>query len=277
MWAAVARAPTGRVSPRRSAPFPRRARPSRPGRFLQRIGIVRTTSTQRGFTFIELVITVAVIAILSWLAVSNLWRLKPRADLAGATGELAALLHQARQTALGDGKPVAVLFYPSYAQKIDGHTSTGYVIVYEDTCPSGFFSVTPCGGLGFSTYDPAKLAGTGMDGNSAVLDTLTLPMNIVFASAAEMANAPALPKPFDRVPVDVACSFCGTTAGAVQFDARGQVTFYKLDGTSQTGPLTDLGGYSVSLGFNPTTAPIPGHRTILILSGSGAVQTIVGG
>ena len=231
------------------------------------------SSKSRGFTLIELMIVVAVIVILSALAVANLWRLKPRADLAGATAELAALLHQARQTALQDGKPVAVIFYPGFSQNVGGYVSTGYVVMYEDACYD-FFTKSPACGVAFTDYaDPSKLK-TG--GQSKVIDTMTFPMNVVFAEAIEMASSKSLPAPLDKIPVDKGCTFCGTTAGAAQFDAQGRVTFYSLDGTAQT-ELSNVGGYSLSLGFRQSIAPIQGHRTLVIFSGSGMVQTIVRG
>ena len=236
------------------------------------------TSTKRGFTLVELAIVVAVIAILVAVAVTNLWRLKPRASLAGAGAELQAMLHQARQTALATGTPVVVLVYPSYTQAVAGLTSKGYLIVYQDAC-FDFFTATPPCGVKFATYDPGKPAsGNSATAQSQVLDSMSLPYSIVVGPTAGMGAGATLPAPLNNVPVNSACTFCGTTAGAVQFDAQGRATYYSLSGTTQTGPLADTGGgQSLSLGYDQTLAPLAGQRTVVILSGSGAVETIAGG
>jgi prepilin-type N-terminal cleavage/methylation domain-containing protein len=238
---------------------------------------VHKSSTARGFTLLEAAVVMAIAAILAWLALSNIWRLKARANLAGTAAELQALLYQARQTAMGDAKPVAVLFYPSQTQTVRGVTSTGYVVVYEDAC-ADFFTAAPSCGQKFSSYEPDTLkAGGDAFAQGVVVDTLWLPAGILVGPEKGMGEGAKLVAPLDQVPVDLACSFCGSTAGAVRFDAQGRATFYSLSGTAQSGPLKDQGGYSVSLGFDPIISPMPGQRTLVILSGSGAVYTIVGG
>ena len=172
---------------------------------------------------------------------------------------------------------MAALIYPRYsAAGVAG--STGYVILYQDACIDFLTGGATCG-VAYATYDPAVLA-TGTNGTlqSAVLGTMSLPPGVVVGPPTGMGASAALPAPSAGVVVNVACSFCGTTGGAVQFDTRGQASFYGLSGNTVTGPLPVNGGASLSLGFDPVTAPdMSGQRTLVILSASGAVQTFTGG
>ncbi len=237
----------------------------------------RRREPSAGFTLIELAVVIAIVAILSTIAYSSLARNKPRANLASAAVELQALLHEARQSALASGEPVAVLFYPGYSGPGTAG-ATGYVIVYQDACFDFFTGGGTCG-VAYGTYDPALLAaGTNGALQSAVLDTMSLPTGVAVGPAAAMGAGARLPAPLAGVPVDAACAFCGTTGGAVRFDPRGQASFYGLSGTTVTGPLPLTEGASLSLGFDPAVAPdMSGQRTLVILSASGAVQAINGG
>ncbi len=220
-------------------------------------------------------VVLAIIAVLSTLTYFGVSRLRPRADMAGAASELQALLHQARQTALAEGVPVAVLLYPDYAPA--GGAARGYVIVYQDAC-FDFFTAAPACAVSYARYDPARLtAGGNGTVQSVVLETLALPRGILVGPATGMGAGAALPAPLATVPVDTACSFCGTTGGAVEFDPSGRATFYRLSGGTVTGPLPGLTGGSVSLGYDPDLTTATGQRTLVILSASGSVEAIAGG
>ena len=69
----------------------------------------------RGFTMIELAIVLAISAVITALAWSNIWRLRPRAQLADASSEIVALVHGARQHALATGNDVVVMIFPQVA------------------------------------------------------------------------------------------------------------------------------------------------------------------
>lgn len=224
-----------------------------------------------GFTLIEVAIVLAIIAILAAAAGSSFVRSKPRADLANAAAELHALLHQARQSALATGTPVAVLVYPGHTP--DGAArSKGYFIVYRDAC-FDFFSARSACGLSFADYDPAVLKAGGA---SEVLDTMTLPAGIAVGPATGMGASASLKAPLQGVSVNVACSFCGTKGGAVQFNPRGQATFFSLTGNTVT-PQPTAAGASLSLGYDAAVTDVTGQRTLVILSGSGAVEALNAG
>lgn len=232
----------------------------------------RNAPASAGFTLIELLIVIAIIAILATAASSSLARTKPRANLANAAAELQALLHQARQSALATGTPVAVLVFPSYVPAGGPARPTGHFIVYRDACFDFFAGGTTCG-VTFGGYDPAKPAAGGA---SEVLDTMTLPPGIAVGPATGMGASASLKAPLQGVAVNVACSFCGTTGGAVQFDSRGSASFFGLSGSTVTRQAPGAGA-SLSLGFDAAVTDATGQRTLVILSGSGAVEALNAG
>ncbi len=228
----------------------------------------------RGFTLLELTVVVAIGLTLTLLAYTSYSRSKPRANLASAAAELQGLIHQARQTALSTGNPVSVLVYPGYSP--DGR-ARGYLVVYQDACFDFFTGGSSCG-VAYRTFDPSRpVAGRNGATTSAIVDTMSLPDGVSVGPANGMGTGAALAAPLSQIPVDVSCSFCGTTGGAVQFDPAGRASFYSLSGATLSGPLPVRGGGSLSLGFDATVTDATGQRTLVILSGSGAVQTVSAG
>jgi len=221
-----------------------------------------------GFTIVELAVVLLIIAVLAGLTFASFSRAKPRADMKTAAGELQALLHQARETALSSGNPVYVLVYKGYTPASSG---IGYFIVYQDAClpvPDFMTGGATCG-VSFAAYDPNVLAAGG---SSVIVDTMTLPNNLMVGPSNGMGTGATLPAPLQGVAVAVDCSFCGSTGGAVQFDASGQATFFSLAGGTVTPLFANGGGGSLSLTYNPDVTGITGQMTLVIFSASGAVQ-----
>ena len=216
-------------------------------------------TSARGFTLIELLVVIAIILVLTGLAWSNLWRLRPRAQLADATSELVALVHGARQHALATGNDVAVMVFPSYAAS----GATGRVIVYEDG-NADFFS--DLGAINFAGYDPAVLKHGS---RSQIVADYDLPRNVIVGPDAGAGTSAALVPPLAGIPINIYCSFCktdGDRRGAIRFDSRGRAFFYSANaGLGQ--PATDVVGGSLSL-----TAPeVGGQRSLIVTSGTGSV------
>jgi prepilin-type N-terminal cleavage/methylation domain-containing protein len=214
----------------------------------------------RGFTLIELAITIAIVGIVAALAFSNFWKQKPRATLATTTAELQSLLHGARQTALATSHDVVVMLFPDYDA---GGGAVGRVILYEDAD----FTFFTGGAVNFAGYNPAVPASGA---RSQVLDTYDLPFSVTVGPATGMGASALLPAPYAGVPVNVACSFCATSGdhrGAVRFDSRGRATFY------QAGALLDATGASLTL----QAASLLGQRTLIITSGTGSVRALLNG
>lgn len=219
----------------------------------------RIQRVHRGFTLVELAVVVAIVGVIGGLAWSNLWRLRPRAQMADASNELVALLHGARQHALATGNDVVVMVFPQFA--IRG--STGRVIVYEDGDASFLTAGSP---LNFAAYDPAVLAAGS---RSSVVADYEFPRNIVVGPAAGAGAAAALFAPLAGIPINVDCSFCragGDRRGAIRFDSRGRAFFYS-DNTGVGQPAANVVGGSLSL----TTLEVGGQRTLIVTSGTGSV------
>jgi prepilin-type N-terminal cleavage/methylation domain-containing protein len=213
----------------------------------------------RGFTLVEMAVVMAIVLTLGALAWSNLWRLRPRAQLADASSELVALVHGARQHALATGNDVAVMFFPSYA----GSGTTGRVVVYEDG-NGDFFLDT--GAVNFAGYDPGVLR---RGSRSTIVADYDLPRNVVIGPVGGAGPSAALVAPLAAIPINVDCSFCATGGdrrGAIRFDSRGRASFYSAN-TGAGQPAANVVGGSVSL-----SAPeVSGQRTLLVTAGTGSV------
>jgi prepilin-type N-terminal cleavage/methylation domain-containing protein len=209
-----------------------------------------------GFTLIEMMITVAIIGIISALAWNSLSRQRPRAELASTAQELQALIHGARLQALASGHDVVVMFFPAYAGPEGG---VGRVVVIEDAT-FDFFTVGAK--PNFDDYVPEKTAfGTG----GQLVATLDLPAGVVFGPAA--GRGVALPAPWAAVKVDSKCSFCSTKddlRGAIRFDLRGRASFFSKNGVA----LDATSGESLTL----NSPELVGSRTLVVSSSGGAIM-----
>ena len=224
----------------------------------------------RGVTLTELMVVLAVVAIVAAIASNRMTRARPRANLIGSTVELRALLHQARQQALVSGADVAVLVFPGVSGQTD---SLGRVVVYQDGL-FNFFNAASA--VHFGAYDPIALGGAkDASGNfkGEVIETHDLPKGVVFGPATGMGASAALPAPFDTIPVTMECSFCAGAGaarrGAVVFDHRGRARFYGADG-----PPRVVDGGSISLTAAEAQGTTPLVRMVAITATTGSLQSV---
>jgi prepilin-type N-terminal cleavage/methylation domain-containing protein len=223
----------------------------------------------RGLTLVELAVVVAIIGIVAAVAGYEATRARPRASFGTISVELQALVHAARQEALGSGVPVAVLVFPDFR----GQGSQGRFVVVRDAALPADSLFSAGAALTFDAYTPDTLpAPTG----GAVVTTLDLPAGVNVGPLTGLGVAhPAYP--YDGAKTDVDCSFCSGTSprrGAIRFDARGRVKFYDRVATTKA---ADTGGsisiYAPDL-VNGTTFAT---TTLVITSPAGTLRTFHNG
>ncbi len=227
-------------------------------RLLQRwqaeVDAVSTTRRrgERGFTLIEVAVTMAIVVVLAALAAVGMQRFKPRAGLASTTAELTALLNAARQNALSTGNDTVVMFFTQFGNPLGG---TGRVILYEDPSFNFFSSATP----NFGAYDPASPISP--NSSSDAFETLDLPRGMSFGFGG--LATPTLTAPYNLITAG-SCSFCsGSGKGAVVFDSRGRARFFNANGA----PLAVAGGTLALQGSD-----VDGYRFVVITSATGSVK-----
>lgn len=228
---------------------------------------MRRDGSRRGFTLLEMMVVVAVVGVVAAMAVFGFGRQKARSGLAGATVELQSLLHGARQNALASGFPTVVMVFPGFTTS--GGAAAGRIIVYEDHEGTLFSAAGP---VNFGSYDPANVVAAPQ---SLILDTMDVPREVTVGPPDGQGGSVLMPVPFDRVPVNAACTFCGADRGAIAFDVKGQATFYVGNG-----PPAFLQGGSISLHIPPppgvadTAANALSIRTVSVVAATGAVRVL---
>jgi len=212
-----------------------------------------------GFTLVEMMVVIAVVAVVAAMGYALFGRQQPRQQLSGFALELRGLLHGARQTAFATGHRVVVMVFPDQVQGLRGQ---GRLILYED---GDFDFFSDAAAINFAGYDPTtSVAGP----RSQALDVVDLPGQVVVGPPTGQGATAIMPAPFDGIPINVDCAFClgADRRGAVVFDPLGSVTFQDRNGP----PLALPKGASLSI-----TAPDAGEvRTIAIVAANGALQTL---
>jgi prepilin-type N-terminal cleavage/methylation domain-containing protein len=222
----------------------------------------------RGFTLIEMMVVVLIMAVLVGLAWSTTIRTKPRARLQSTTAELQATIQAARQRALGSGRDTVVLFYYS---DVAATTGSGRVVVYHDMA-GGFVDGTAAGGLPtFCTFDPRTMATAAPND---ILGSMDLPGDVLIGAPL---RTPTLPYPYSRVgSVTTGCRFCtgsltiagvAVHIGAIRFDPAGHASFY---GTCGTAPLSDA-AFAQGAALSLTSADANESR-VLVVTTYGSVR-----
>ncbi len=220
-----------------------------------------------------MVVTLAIIGILSWLAIDSFRRVKPAATHDSVSAELQSLVHFARQQALATGRGYAVLVFPDLRTA----QGTGRIVVLKDE-PVGspkpsFFAADG----GYVNYNPSNPATTT---SGALVETFDLPDGVLVGPENGNGQETGIPFPYNSIDTDVRCSFCAKTgdhSGGILFDGRGRVSFYSWAGNALA-PSGQAAGASLTIYSPEAVAGVlggsPYHTSTLVVTApAGTVRT----
>ncbi len=236
---------------------------------------MRASHGLRGYTMIELMLTVIVVSILAGISVAAFDRMKTRGNFSSASGEFLATLRAARSEAFARGNPAVLV--------VD--TAAGRWWALEDVM--GTFSL--------ASFDPANPAPSNPDGGMGdrLLYTGSLPYGVSFGPQEGWGSA--LPPPLSGIPtgfvtltlpdggsggiIDISadggsaapnfkyCSFCDPSTG------QGAVTFLPSGGAIFSGgPFTV--GQQLSMEDAIGDGGASGIISFAIVGATGAVEAV---
>jgi len=118
---------------------------------MKRSGKRAVRHSSRGFTIIELLTLIALMAVLSAVAIPNIVGGLPKNRLGGSAREILSILHLARMAAIKENSNVIVEFKPASSECIvsvddapeDGNWNTGERILKRYKMPSGVNLLAP--------------------------------------------------------------------------------------------------------------------------------------
>jgi prepilin-type N-terminal cleavage/methylation domain-containing protein len=225
-----------------------------------------------GFTLLEIMVTIAIIGILTTLALAGLDRLRKAADLSASLHTMVAHVSEARMQAMRRAVPVMLLVYvPEPADNAkkckagasqgsaDGQNCVNY-FMFVDGGPTYLTDLESTGTL--PDYDP--LGTSPATGGDTVLE------RVMWGPAANLVTAPtAPPPPFQNVDVAGACSFCQLTSNVAKFaNMKMGALSFQPDGTIK---MTGGHHYGGSLNFISSNL-VGGNRTLAITMPLGAAR-----
>lgn len=102
-----------------------------------KIRLQSQASAANGFTIVEMMIAIALIAIIAALALPNLTQIFARNDLAGTTNELITGINQARAEAVSRSTAVTICPSNDAAGCDDGEWSSGWIVFADNNASGG--------------------------------------------------------------------------------------------------------------------------------------------
>jgi prepilin-type N-terminal cleavage/methylation domain-containing protein len=197
---------------------------------------------QRGFTLLEMMVTVAIIAIVAGVAFVGMRAARRNASVGGASFELVLKLQGLRTKALAEQRDLLAVLVAGDGGACDLLRSAGCVRMFVLAAPASAWTL--------EDFSPAS-PGASLDADAgAVVDQIVLPRGLTLhGAAAGMAGKP----PFANVEawdpeLDATCG--SVRCVAFRFAANGEVRGETPDGTVLRKPghivalATDLEGQS---------------------------------
>jgi len=205
-----------------------------------------------GFTLIEMMVVVAIFAILVTLAVAAWSAIQTRGAAQNAARDFGAAIAMARSRAIDRGTEVWLIVFTDVDASGQPGGSGAY-FVYED--PDGNF--TTGGTRNWNNFDPGAnppFGNTeGGEGDKLLSETF---LDSYGRKSARFAVSGGVQPgaPFTGL-APSACSFCAGNKGALIFRPDGSVGLVRADGTSAPPASFDVAGRAASLGIRATTGP----------------------
>ncbi|MBF5042818.1 prepilin-type N-terminal cleavage/methylation domain-containing protein [Aggregicoccus sp. 17bor-14] len=202
-------------------------------------------SPRAGFTLLELMVVLAVAAILAALGLASLQGVGDRTAALGAANDLQSVLNLARARAYERGVDVWVIVYPE-GQRDGPSDGGGAYFVYEDR--SGQFGAAdggaPDGGLSYAQFaPPSRLRPTAGVAEGVLVEERYL-ADYSRRAGVHFGVNPALASFSAPFAMDAGtCSFCtGTPArGAIVFSGDGTTRFVDASGALVAERAASLG------------------------------------
>jgi type IV fimbrial biogenesis protein FimT len=216
---------------------------------------MRTCAHSRGFTLLEMMVTLALIGILAGLSIAALGSIKQRGTFVASSGDLLEAVRQTRSEAFSRGSPC---------------------VFVVDTTLKQWWVIDDVGGVfNIATF----VAATPAPAPAILINSGTMASTVSFGPSTNPTGyGTALPAPFAGVPSYQGsspapafgyCSFCSTNSG----DVTGAITFYGSGGAAFSGGPNGTTGQQFTV-----NAPQPGGlglqiMTIAVIGRTGAIAS----
>ncbi len=228
----------------------------------------------RGFTLIEMLTTMVVVAVLAGMSVAALNRMKSRGSFASASGDLLATLRTARAEAFARGNPTVVI--------VDSQTGQWWSVedVNGDFSLATFNPATPAPSPDRLIYSGQLAAGTSFGPQGGWGAALPQPwsgiptgyVNVVLPDGGSGGVADISADGGSSAPNFKYCSFCDSSS------KRGAITFFPSGGaTFSGGPLTvgqQISLQDVSISDGGVSAVPTGIIDFAVVAATGSTEAV---